>query len=123
MDQKGLQRKAAEVEQLLGSQLHARGPDLARRLKKIRRLLPRNVRREISFLADAEKISHNPKLLKLIDWPRVDRAHKVAMTWLQGVDPNARRRDYLWSALGGVGLAVLVVGGLLIWILAWRGHI
>jgi len=109
------------IEDLLSEKLGARGPDLRTRLRRAGRRLPRNVRRAGAFLAETEARTSHPRHVHEIDDAGVARAYETMVAHLNALDPKARRRDRLMSALTSVALnALLMAGALAAWAW-WRG--
>lgn len=123
MNPSEIENRAEEIFDALGRSFRLRGRTLAARVRKAGRLLPRGLRRDLKYLCDAQELAANPRLAKLVDMPRIERTHRYALRWLADVDPGARARDLLWESAWRIGLVVLVVGGGLIAVLAWRGLI
>ncbi len=113
--------KLAEIRGLLDTQLHVRGRTLDAQLRRAGRLLPAAVRREARFLVQAAGLVQNPKLARMIDMARVERAHARVVAYLQAVDPQKRRRDRLLNLLALNAFYILVVGIAVVAVLVWRG--
>ncbi|WP_107496352.1 hypothetical protein [Thalassobius sp. I31.1] len=116
-----IEDKAEEIFDALGRSFRLRGSSLSARVRKAGRLLPRHLRRDLKYMCDAQELAANPRLAKLVDMKRIERTHRTALRWLADVDPGARARDLLWESAWRIGLVILVVGGGLIAVLAWRG--
>ncbi len=113
--------KLAEIRGLLDTQLHVRGRTLDAQLRRAGRLLPAAVRREARFLVQAAGLVQNPKLARMIDMARVERAHARVVAYLQAVDPQKRRRDRLLNLLALNAFYILVVVIAVVAVLVWRG--
>ncbi|MGB0903169.1 hypothetical protein [Halocynthiibacter sp.] len=123
MNPSEIENKAEDVFDALGRQLRLRGATLDARVKKAGRLLPGGLRRDLKYMIEALEFAGNPKLARLVDMPRIERTHRYALRWLKDVDPGARARDLVWESAWRIGLVVLVVGGGLLAVLAWRGFV
>jgi hypothetical protein len=112
---------AAEVSALIADRIGPRGPDLGRQLRRAGRRLPRRVRRAVRHIVEAQGLSGNPRLLRMVDGAAMAAARDAAVGYLETVDPRARRRTALlrWTAL--VALNLLVIAGIVIWVLVARG--
>ncbi|MFV2034264.1 MAG: hypothetical protein ACC631_03990 [Halocynthiibacter sp.] len=110
MEVGAIEAKAEEVFELMGKRLPVGGKTLGQRTRKAGRLLPRGIRQEARFLAEAADLSRNPKLVKMIDPGRVDRAHLACLRHLQNIDVAERRRTYFLGVLSSIGFAVFTVG-------------
>lgn len=121
MDLNALDPVVDEIRGLLAERLRVRGKTFEAQLRKARRLLPRAVRREATFLEQSSKLIGNPKLARMVDMDHVARARRVVVDHLRQIDPSRRRRDALLNWAAFVGLVVLVAGGGVIWALWVRG--
>jgi len=118
-----IEQKAEDIFDALGRKLRLRGKTLAVRVKKAGRLLPRRLRRDLAYMSEALEVAGNPRLARQVDLKRIERTHRYALSWLRDVDPSAQARDLAWETAWRVSLAVLVVGGGLLAVLAWRGFV
>jgi len=118
-----VQEKAAEVADLMKERLNVRGKDLATKLRHTGRMMPKRIKREARFLADASALAENPRLSRMIDPVRVEAAHRACVGFLQAVDVADRRKGVLLGILGSVTLAFVVVSALVITALVWRGYL
>ena len=115
--------KAAEVADLMKERLNIRGKDLAAKLRRTGRMMPRRVKHEARFLADASALVANPKLRKMVDDKRVTSAHQTCVDFLEEVDVADRRKGVILGILGSFAMVLIVVSGLVIWVLVWRGFV
>ena len=118
-----VQEKATEVADLMKERLNVRGKDLATKLRHTGRMMPKRIKREAQFLADASALAENPKLSRMIDPERVETAHRACVGFLEGVDVADRRKGVVLGILGSVTLALVVISALVITVLVWRGYI
>ncbi|MEI4485905.1 hypothetical protein V8J36_06850 [Frigidibacter sp. MR17.14] len=118
-----VQQMADRVAQLLEQRLRLRGKDLATKLRRGRRLLPRRIRREGEILVRAALQAQVPRLSMQIDHDRVARAYHQCISYLGPLGQGARVRGYLLDAAAGVGLALVVTTALVLGILVWRGYL
>jgi hypothetical protein len=121
MTAEDIQDRAREVSALMAARLGLRGPDLARQVGRAGRLMPRAIRREARYLAQAAALAQNPKLLRMLDPAKVSRAHALVTDFLRAQDPGQRRWTALIGMAGVIGFNLLVVAGLVLVWLAWRG--
>jgi len=121
MDDTQITDWADEVERLMAERLRIRGRDLSRQIDKAGRLLPKAVRRDARYLAEAARLAPNPKLRRMIDVDKAARAHAVVTAHLATIDPKVRARTRLLRILAVIAFNVLLIGGLLIAYLVWRG--
>ena len=118
-----IQQMADRVAQLLEERLALRGRDLAAKLDRGGRLLPRKVRDGAELLADAAEKARNPKLLAQIDMGAVTDAYDACVRHLTTIDPVGRRRDTIAGMVGFVGYGILFLAIAIILVLVWRGFL
>lgn len=121
MDVAKIETQIREISDLLGDKLGVKGKTLETQSRRIGRLLPKKLRRDVTYLAQAQVLSQNPKLLRMVDELKVRQAHRVLVDYLQTIDPADRRKGALLSALGIVVFNLLVVFVVLVAVLRWRG--
>ena len=113
----------ARVEALLQAKIGVRGPDLATKLRRAGRRLPRRVRRAGLALAETEARCRHPKHAHEIDDSAVSAAYDTMVDFLDGYDPAAARNRRIIGVLSAMAVnLVLVAGALLVWAV-WRGLI
>jgi len=117
-----IQQMADRVAQLLEERLGLGGRDLATKLKRAGRTLPKKVRERAKLLALAAQKAQNPKLLGQIDMGEVTDAYDICVKHLVAIDPVGRRRDGLASMIGSVGFGILVLLLAILVFMAWRGY-
>ncbi|MDA0720151.1 MAG: hypothetical protein O2994_00500 [Proteobacteria bacterium] len=103
-----IHKQVEEISALLTKKLGLRARTFQAQVHKARRFLPRALRRDLIYLAQAESLADNPKLHRMIDMPRLDAAHRNALAYLDRIDIKQRR----WSA--ALGVAASIAFGLLI---------
>ncbi|MGO4913869.1 hypothetical protein [Pseudogemmobacter sp. W21_MBD1_M6] len=118
-----VQEQAEHISALLRDKLGMRGKDLEARLRKAGRLVPRRVRSDALFLAQASKLAANPKLVKMIDPARANAAYDACVRHFEAIDVAARRRNQFLNWLGGIAFMVLVLFAAIITVLVWRGFL
>lgn len=117
------QDRANQVATLMKKQLAVGGSGLDLKLRRGGRLLPRFVRKDAQYLADAALVSKNPKLRGLVDSGRVKKTHTNCVKHLKRVDKSKRRQDVFLSILRGIALGVLIPAALFTTVLIWRGYL
>ncbi len=118
-----LQKRADRLAQLIGNKLDVRGAGLEAKLKRAGRRLPKYIRGEARLLVDALAMEAHPKLARQIDKARLERAYHDVERYLQGLDAWARRRGGVLDWLAGNLFSLLLLAGLLIAVLVWRGFL
>ncbi|MCX7288198.1 MAG: hypothetical protein NTW20_11765 [Rhodobacterales bacterium] len=118
-----IQQMADRVAQLLEERLSLGGQDLAAKLQRGGRLLPKRVRDGAEFLAASAEKAKNPKLLGQVDMGAVSDAYDACVRHLITLDPARRRKDAWNGAISfvGYGLVFLIIA--IIAVLVWRGFL
>lgn len=114
---------ADRVAGLLSEKLGAKGRNLERRLAHSRRELPRRVRRSGDALVAAQKMGANPKLAMRVDSEDLAKCYASISRYLVEVDGAAVRSRKRFNMLAAVAAQFLMVVGLLVALLMWRGFI
>lgn len=108
------------VSQLMEEKHGLGGRDLAAKLRRGRRLLPRKLRAAADRLAAADGWARNPRLRGRIDMERIVADYDACVRHLVALNPATRRRGRFASTVESVGIGILVlglaVGGLLWWL-------
>jgi hypothetical protein len=112
-----------EVRAALQDKLRVRGGTLEKQIRRAGRQLPRHVRNDATYLAQAVALSDNPKLARMIDMAKAKKAHRNILVHLETVDIGAQRRNAALNMLASVMFALLVTGVLLLGVLWVRGFI
>ena len=123
MSSVAIQQMADRVAQLLEEKLGISGGDLAARLRKGGRLLPKRVREAAQLLSDSAEKAKNPKLLAQVDMGAVSAAYDACPKHLSTIDPAARRGDTLSGMVRIVGGGILLLTLGIIAVLVWRGFL
>ena len=120
---KTLQQMVDEVREGLDDKLRMRGRSLDAQVRKAGRLLPRGVRHDATYLAQAVVLADNPKLARMVDMAKASRAHRNVMDFLEGYDLDARRRTTALNLVTSIAFALLVTGLLVLFVLVQRGFV
>ena len=116
-------RMAGELSSLMGSKARLRGGDLASKLARARRSLPRAVREEAGEIARAAALSAHPKLRRQIDAERAERAFARVRAHLGAMDPKAARRTAMLNMAAAVSFVFIVLATAALFILVHEGVI
>lgn len=116
-----VQQMAARVAQLMEDRLNVRGTTLPEKLRRGGRRLPRRVRTQAAYLAEAAEKARVPKLQIQLDHQRIASAYDGCVKHLRPIGMSARRRAYAVSVISSAGLAVFATGALFLAFLIWRG--
>lgn len=116
-------RPARRLENLLGSQLGLSSGSLALRALRARRILPKEVRRDLLAVAEAQHLSGHPKIARQIDRKEVRSAYRRAIGFLRGPGMDDIRRGRRLNAAGALVGNLLTVFVLVFLVLWWRNFI
>ena len=111
------------VSQLLEEKHGLGGRDLAAKLRRGRRLLPRKLRAAADRLAAADEKAKNPKLRGQIDMGQVAEDYDACVRHLAAIDTVARRRGTLMGMIESVGLGILFLGIAITGLMWWLGYL
>lgn len=117
-----IQQMADRVAGLLEIRLRVRGKGLKDKLRRAR-MLPRPVRKAATALAEAAEQAENPRLMMQLDLEKVAADYDLCLKHLNGIGAKDRRIGMVLDFGARLALIVLVVGGLLLAVLYWRGFI
>ena len=109
------------IGDLLETRLGIKSGDIAARLRKATRHMPRRVKGRVRMLLDAMDMAGHPKLRLMLDMPALDAAASEVADWLQSVDPAERRKDLILSILASLSFNLIAVFTLVVVVLRWRG--
>ena len=118
-----LDAKAEALAQLMEDRLGLRGDGFAAKLKRAGRRLPRRIRRDGALIVEALALQAHPKLSRQVDEAQLTRALTHLNRYLRTVDPWERRKSAMLNWLAGLAFSLLVVAGLVIATMRWRGLI
>lgn len=118
-----VQQMADRIAGLMETRLGVRGKGLPEKLRRGRGRLPRHVRREAEYLAEVAVLAQNPRAQMMLDDARIAEAYDVCLRHLNGIGAAERFRAMVLGITGSLALALLVVGGLVIGVLVWRGYL
>lgn len=116
---------ADEVASLMASRFGGlkRGhqAELAHMLRKRGGALPRRLRREALFLAQADRMAGQPKLARQVDQARLEHAHRALSGYLRPLGQRARLQGGVVGWASGLLLGLMVLAAAVIWVMTWRG--
>ena len=118
-----LQQMVDEVREGLVDKLRVRGRSLDVQVQRAGRLLPRRVKRDATYLAQAMALADNPKLARMVDMAQARQAHERVLGFLGGIDPGAQRRTAALNLVASIAFALLVTAVLVLFVLVQRGFI
>ncbi|AXC50455.1 hypothetical protein DRW48_12890 [Paracoccus suum] len=127
MQAEQVQQWAGEVAALMASRFGGarRGPvpDLATMLQRRGGALPRRLRREAVLLAEADRLSHQPRIARQLDLRAAQRAHLALTQHLRPLGALSRWRDRIGGPLAAAVLGLMLIAAAVIWMMVRRGAI
>lgn len=118
-----IQQMAERISSLLTERMHIKGQDLADKVARGGRRLPRKIRRSAEALAEAAAQSYNPKLLLQIDEEAVADHYDICLKHLGALNKGHKLRGVLLGLSTSILFSLLAVAGLVVAVLVWRGLI
>ncbi|MEC7762589.1 MAG: hypothetical protein VX874_11845 [Pseudomonadota bacterium] len=118
-----LHDRADRLAKLMEERLDIRGDGLRAKTRRAGRRIPRWVRRELDVLVEALDRTDHPKLAPQVDYARIEIGTKRAEGWLESVDAWDRRKSLAIHWLAGNALNILIVMGIALAVMGWRGLI
>ncbi|WP_319824696.1 hypothetical protein [Thalassovita sp.] len=112
-----------ELDKRLLKKLGLRSGPLKRRLQKALRRAPGRLYRAVDEFEQARGLLEHPKLLRLVDTPRVEAAFHALRDHLDSIDPAQRRKDFWLGFAGSAAFALIVSAALLIGWMVRAGHL
>lgn len=112
-----------EIAALLAERLRIRSATLAGGIARAGRRLPRRIRREALFLAEAEAMAANPRLARLVDPVRFAAAQDAVAGHLAAINPRERLITRMIGVAATIAFNLLVLAVLLVSVLRWRGYL
>jgi len=110
------------VTERMARQLRVRGEGLADVSARAGRKLPRHLRREIDVLIQAEAMSQNPKLARLINTGQVRKSGRKVLKYLDKLDPKAERLGETLDVIAKIAFVIFVVVLIVFFTLLKRGY-
>lgn len=112
---------ADRVAALMEERLGVRGDGLAAKLRRGGNQLPRDVRAEAQWLAEAAAMADNPKLLARLDQARAAKAYDTCLRHLRQARKWDRRGERAIALLGQGAVILLATAALAVGLAWWRG--
>ncbi|WP_050526660.1 hypothetical protein [Pseudorhodobacter aquimaris] len=114
---------AERISVLLTDRMHIKGQDLADKLDRAGRRLPRRERMAARALAEAAHQAQNPKLLLQIDEESVAANYDICVRYLNALNRGYRLRGVLMGVSTSILFSLLIVMAVLLAVLMWRGFL
>ncbi len=121
MDYTSLAQHVDDIRAQIEARLGIRGRDLDHQLHKAGRLLPKSIQREAHYLAQARMLSQNPKLARMIDLNKAEKAVATVTAHLATIKAGERIKNRMLGIAGVLAFNFLLIAAALIAYLRWRG--
>lgn len=95
---------------LLERKLGIKSGPVSTQLKKAQGRLPRRFRKDLSFLAEADHMTQNPKLSIMVNESRAQGAVRSVVAYLEDFDPVEARWTRVINFAARIAFYVLVIG-------------
>jgi hypothetical protein len=122
-----IQVMADEVSRLMvarfGGARRGERPSLQVMLRRRGGALPAKLRKPARKLAEADRISAQPKVARQLDLAALSRAHAALTEHLRPLGELSRWRGRAISFAASVTFGLLVLAAAVIWIMVRRGHL
>ena len=106
----------------MSAQLRVRGDSLSDVTERAGRKLPRHLRSDAAQLIEAEALTANPKLSRLVDERRLARAERRLNRFLDKQNPAAERRGEILDLVAKIAFVFVTVVLSVFFFLLWRGY-
>lgn len=116
-------RMADELNDLMGSRARVRGGDLASKLRRAPRALPRHMRRDAEEIARAAELSAHPKLARQVDGTRLSASFERIRRHLGTIDPREARKTALLNLAAAISFVFIALATAALFILVHEGVI
>ncbi|QDY68530.1 hypothetical protein [Qingshengfaniella alkalisoli] len=123
MAQIDIQKANQQLSELLHRKLGSSGNGLEKRLHRAGRDLPRRVRKAGRYLVKIEQMSGHPKLAMQVDEGRVKHSIQICRDFLDGIDPDDRRKGRVIGIVAEIAFNFIVLAGLIVAVLTVTGRI
>lgn len=122
-----IQQMADEVARLMvdrfGGARRGTMPRLQEMLRRRGAALPRKLRRQAAGLAEADRISAQPKVARQLDMTALTKSHQALVQHLRPLGRGGRWQRHILNLTATVVFGLLVLGAVVIWLMVRRGHL
>ncbi|MDX8351130.1 hypothetical protein [Cognatiyoonia sp. IB215182] len=120
---KSVEYQVDALRTLFAEKLRVQGRDLEAQVRKAGRRLPRHIRRDARFFLESYDLMANPKLARMVDGKKMDRAYSNIVAHLDGLDPRQERITAMINLAASIAFVFLVTGVLVLVVLVLRGFV
>lgn len=112
---------AEDLRRLFEDRLRIKGRSLEAQVAKAGRQLPKRVRADARYIAEAVTLRQNPKLARMIDENQIARARQNVVEHLEKIDPKDRLKGRVLNWLGAISAFGITLFAVLVWVAVERG--
>lgn len=123
IDSLTIQKREEQVLDAIEKTFRFRARHLDKAMRRVGRRLPKDAHRASDLIKDAKLQAENPKLARMIDAGSIGGAFETIERRLGAVNPDERRKSAWLSMLGSQVFNLIVVFGLFVIVLVWRGFL
>lgn len=115
--------KLKALRDLFHVHMGIKAPTMAKLARRARRHLSQALRAKVAMLVEAEAMASNPKLARRLDVAALDLACLELASHLETIDLADQRWGRVLNTVAGIVLNLLILGGVLVAFLWWKGLI
>ena len=113
--------KLKALRDLFRAHMGIKAPTMAKVARRARRQLPQVLRAKVAMLVEAETMASNPKLARRLDRAALDSAYHELADYLESLDLADQRLGRFVNMIAGILLNLLILSGVLVAFLWWKG--
>lgn len=98
-------------------------PTLTEMMRRRGGALPRRLRKQARTLAAADQLIAQPRAARQMNLGPVSRAHALLVAYLRPLGSVSRWKNRSLNFAASIVFALLVLGGLILWLMVRRGHL
>jgi type II secretory pathway component PulJ len=121
IDTNDFQSRVTQLQTALSDKMRVRGATLERQLRRAEHRLPRRQRHAAATILGAQDWMAHPKLARVLDLSRVNKAFSDLDAHLARIDPVEERKTALLRLIGVIVIRLMGLAALIYAILRWRG--
>lgn len=111
-----------DLAEYMAKQLRVRGGRLADVAGRAGRRLPHKLHEDVADLIEAEAMSRHPRMARMVDRKRVQKAERRLRHFLDRQSPSAERRGVILDRVAAVAFILFSVTLAVFFWMLWQGH-
>ncbi|GAA6206932.1 hypothetical protein NBRC116601_02250 [Cognatishimia sp. WU-CL00825] len=112
-----------KIQRLIHRKFGIDSDDLPKAMRKIGRRLPKSAHKNAKILHTSLQKTAHPKLIMQVNQVETLTAVEALLTTLQAYDPKERRWGLILNTLASMAFNLLLVFGIFVVVLVWRGYL